>query len=384
MMEKHLSTEELLKRYQQGDLTIENVWVSGPPLEGVDLSGIILRNVRLHEVNLSKADLSGAYLEHVTIEFAWLQQTNMTNAILRDVTIYQSRQLRGIILEGANLQQVKFQLSTPDERLDLSNAILRYATLVNVDLRGANLFGADLVAAYLNHVDISGADLRRVLVGRTREEQVTRDAATLWQPIAVPDPSAGRTGSRRTKNQKGNTGRESAVASSNEYIVTPGTDTTWSLTEAREQVQLMLVERFGRAGRQGQPKFRADIFGAYQKRCAITGCTIEAVLEAAHIYPHCLTRNNKISNGILLRRDLHELFDRDLLKIDPVTRQVILDPSIQEAKDYCFLNGKVADPPSPLSTSSYRAWIAALEWRRDEYHKLVEGFSPDSTARLLS
>lgn len=69
--------------------------------------------------------------------------------------------------------------------------------------------------------------------------------------------------------------------------------------------------------RQGQPKFRKELLKAYDGKCAVTGCDVEAVLEAAHIAPYLGTNSNAIQNGLLLRADVHTLFDLGQLKITP-------------------------------------------------------------------
>ncbi len=68
--------------------------------------------------------------------------------------------------------------------------------------------------------------------------------------------------------------------------------------------------------RRGQPKFRADLIGAYGGRCAVTATRIEELLEAAHIVPHAEGTNYRVSNGLLLRADIHTLFDLHLLSVD--------------------------------------------------------------------
>ncbi|AVT30030.1 hypothetical protein C6361_11585 [Plantactinospora sp. BC1] len=68
--------------------------------------------------------------------------------------------------------------------------------------------------------------------------------------------------------------------------------------------------------RQGQPDFRRRLFQAYDGRCAISGCDVEAALQAAHISPYDGPATNTVNNGLLLRADLHNLFDRGLLWID--------------------------------------------------------------------
>ncbi|MDR6095982.1 hypothetical protein QE373_003279 [Stenotrophomonas sp. SORGH_AS321] len=70
------------------------------------------------------------------------------------------------------------------------------------------------------------------------------------------------------------------------------------------------------AMRKGQGAFRKELLAAYQGRCAISGCTTEHVLEAAHISPYKGEHTNRADNGLLLRSDLHTLFDLGYLWID--------------------------------------------------------------------
>ncbi|MEV6487241.1 HNH endonuclease [Actinoplanes sp. NPDC051633] len=68
--------------------------------------------------------------------------------------------------------------------------------------------------------------------------------------------------------------------------------------------------------RQGQSPFRRQLITAYRGRCAISDCDVEEVLQAAHIEPYDGPATNKTSNGLLLRADLHNLFDASLLWIE--------------------------------------------------------------------
>lgn len=93
--------------------------------------------------------------------------------------------------------------------------------------------------------------------------------------------------------------------------------------------------------RDGQTEFRAMILAAYGTRCAITGCTVECVLEAAHIVPYVDARSNLVSNGICLRADIHKLFDRNLIRIDS-TGRVVVDAEVV-ALEYRELHGRVVE-----------------------------------------
>ena len=105
--------------------------------------------------------------------------------------------------------------------------------------------------------------------------------------------------------------------------------------------------------RRGQGVFRKRLLEAYQGRCCITGCLDQAVLDAAHIIPYSQTVSNVISNGLILRTDLHALFDEDLLGIEPSTMTVHLSESITD-REYLRLNGiKVQIPDESLLQPSY-------------------------------
>jgi tetratricopeptide (TPR) repeat protein len=93
------------------------------------------------------------------------------------------------------------------------------------------------------------------------------------------------------------------------------------------------------ARRQGQQKFRQSLLDAYGGKCAITNFDAEAALEAAHIIPYVETGNNEPSNGLLLRADLHTLFDLNLVAIDPETLKVYIHPNLQKT-EYRKLEGK--------------------------------------------
>jgi predicted restriction endonuclease len=98
------------------------------------------------------------------------------------------------------------------------------------------------------------------------------------------------------------------------------------------------------ARRQGQQKFRQSLLDAYGRKCAITNFDAEAALEAAHIIPYIEIENNEPSNGLLLRADLHTLFDLNLITIDPETLKVYIHPTLQKT-EYRTLEGKELQVP---------------------------------------
>jgi len=97
----------------------------------------------------------------------------------------------------------------------------------------------------------------------------------------------------------------------------------WStLEDARERTLRAIVQR------QGQPLFRDTVLKAYGYRCAITNCDAVPALEAAHIIGYNGPDTNHVSNGLLLRADIHTLFDMGLITIDTATMSVHVAPSL--------------------------------------------------------
>ncbi|MFH6946005.1 HNH endonuclease [Flavobacterium sp. FlaQc-50] len=82
--------------------------------------------------------------------------------------------------------------------------------------------------------------------------------------------------------------------------------------------------------RRGQKKFRDEVREMYDNKCVITGCEILDILEAAHINPYKGEKDNHATNGLLLRADIHTLFDLDLIGIEPTELKVYLSKTIKK------------------------------------------------------
>ena len=118
--------------------------------------------------------------------------------------------------------------------------------------------------------------------------------------------------------------------------------------------------------RRGQPAFRAALLNAYGGRCAMTGCDVVDALEAAHIHPYLGQASNAISNGLLLRADMHTLFDLYLVAVNPDSLRIAVAPALRQSA-YGELDGSALTSPvsadmavSPQSLAwhcSQCAWI---------------------------
>jgi hypothetical protein len=129
--------------------------------------------------------------------------------------------------------------------------------------------------------------------------------------------------------------------------------------DARERTVAAVVRR------QGQPAFRSLLLKLYRGRCAVSGCDIEAVLEAAHITPYKGPRTNHPSNGLLLRADLHTLFDLGLLAVDTQTMKSLVAREVQGS---CY--GEYAGKPLaiPENLKGHPSRNALDEHRRKSKH----------------
>ena len=129
------------------------------------------------------------------------------------------------------------------------------------------------------------------------------------------------------------------------------------------------AERYGRPilvkPRLGQGAFRVVVTDAYERRCAVTGERTLPILDAAHIRSYKSGGEHEGSNGLLLRTDVHKLFDLGYVTIDPDHRFVVsrrLKEDFDNGKHYYDLQGTVIRSPrmggaTPAADS--------LLWHRD-------------------
>lgn len=117
--------------------------------------------------------------------------------------------------------------------------------------------------------------------------------------------------------------------------------------------------------RRGQQIFRNSLRERYGESCLISGCTLMDVVEAAHIKPYRGNADNHPANGLLLRADLHTLFDLDLMGIEPTTLLVRVHP-VAKAAGYAEFDGVqikcLSAKPSEIAlTIRWRSFLKKLE-----------------------
>ncbi len=100
--------------------------------------------------------------------------------------------------------------------------------------------------------------------------------------------------------------------------------------------------------REGQGTFRLRLLRAYGGQCAVTGEHAVPVLEAAHIQPYMGPASNHLQNGLVLRSDLHRLYDAGYVTVTPDLRLEVsgrLREEFENGKAYYEMAGRPVRPP---------------------------------------
>ncbi len=122
--------------------------------------------------------------------------------------------------------------------------------------------------------------------------------------------------------------------------------------------------------RLGQGAFRVLVTDAYTRRCSITGERTLPVLEAAHIKPYAVAGPHVISNGLLLRSDVHKLFDTGYLTITNDHKTEVskrIKEEYENGKEYYQFHGKsLLYLPQEINNRPGREFI---QWHNEKVFK---------------
>jgi ribosomal protein S27AE len=113
--------------------------------------------------------------------------------------------------------------------------------------------------------------------------------------------------------------------------------------------------------RVGQTIFRKQLIKRFGHRCSFTGEAPPIALQAAHLYRYSELGRHEEDGGLLMRSDIHRLFDEGLLAIDPVSHHIDVDPEIRKYPIYSALHGM------PLQHSLEPGHVAWLRVHWDQY-----------------
>jgi putative restriction endonuclease len=160
-----------------------------------------------------------------------------------------------------------------------------------------------------------------------------------------------------------------------DLTVEPGL-TLWTQLQAAIGTPLEVREEGARYGsptlsfpRLGQGSFRIIVTDAYDRRCAVTNERTLPALDAAHIKSYSGSGKHSVENGLLLRRDLHALFDRGYMTVTPglaleVSRRI--REEFENGRDYYRLHGNlIRSPANPL----HRPSVEYLNWHNQNVYR---------------
>ncbi|TMC24277.1 MAG: hypothetical protein E6J34_00785 [Chloroflexi bacterium] len=256
---------------------------------------------------------------------------------------------------------------------DLSGIIITNSTF-----SGVNLANVTLTNARLTNVDFEGASSLTITCEESEEQ-------------SNPPSSTNRTSSSKkavSDQQLSLFGTSSATVTVS-VVASPVFDLSATMQSLRTLYTFDIIalieeskkrirdaQRKGSKYRPEQDRFRKDLLDGYNRQCAITKMDDEDILQAAHIIPFCLLEKvgagqfgNSRWNGVLLRQELHTLFDKDTLTIAPLDGAVSLVSRYQGLSDhweqFVLPPGSSEDPQTRAEHE--QVWRSFLQWRFDEY-----------------
>lgn len=177
----------------------------------------------------------------------------------------------------------------------------------------------------------------------------------------IPIPRDYKTTSPQGQGYDANTGtgRELLHTVENKLRASQPLRVAESMTEAVHFGESVVRRRLGQGG------FSMVVSDAYEKRCAITGERTLPVLEAAHIVPVARGGMHRPDNGLLLRSDIHKLFDRGYVTVDTAGNFRVstkLKDDWQNGQIYYDLDGRTIRMPGATPLQPARQF---LEWHND-------------------
>lgn len=370
-LNKALLSEANLRSCNLQWTDFQEAQLKGAALIGSNLACSNLRGASLRLANLKGANLDQAQLAEADLRVATLVEAKLLDADLQGAKLQEANSiganLTGANLQGANLQGASFQEAKLNganlQWANLQGASLQRADLQEAKLFGANLTGANLMEARLPSLanmqgaQLQGAQLQGVKLprGENLEAAMLPNGSIPYEEASNSQRRGGlappSTKSSSLSGKKANKSPQKSLESNSptKMLWSDRNLTTYNgkviegaqeqlyksrLTAAAEQRLDMdggfKTSSITIAHRRGPSKLRQELLAAYNRQCAISSCNAEPVLEATLLIPNSLRHNFQVSDGLLLRADIHTLFDLYLIAIEPDTMRVLVAPSLQE------------------------------------------------------
>jgi uncharacterized protein YjbI with pentapeptide repeats len=347
---------------------LEGVNLQGANLRGAKLFGANLQNANLQQANLEDADLTEAKLFGANLQGANRQKTilpsqgNMSGSSPKSAQLLSPALPTGEILEEAvvenGLASDSFNVvkSLPQAAKTESPVLLSLlsdtqeaiagdrseAVLANLTLdRPLILLGENNGAKIDAEID---ADLTGTLGESSGEPEPISEKVDVQisqtKSLDLPLEFGGRDRGQPDRNRTNH--YQTNHYQTNHYQINHSQTNNYRTKSNAEPEEFLELtkQRMGENGhftsvslaiakRRGPSTLRQRLLEAYQGRCSMTGCEVEPILEVAFLQPNQPTQNSDPSHGLLLRADVHTLFDLHLIAIDPETLNIIVAPTLR-------------------------------------------------------
>lgn len=352
--EAHLLDADLQNAKLQGAI-LSRANLTGANLEGASLQGADFQEAILIGTNFTEANLQQANLEKAQLHDAKLFRANLEGANLQGARLPSIENMEGACLRGANLQGIELPRGQNLHKVMLPNGMISEnhnpSPMQSVPMNG------QATAEYRDRTMLSMKAPIPDKGGKQTALEAKQEVSRTTEQYAQ---SAGKRGSVSAEEARDRDKRsqsdsiEAAIADeklqdtpniSNHHAPQPietGMVTQFPLDSAQKRIDgdgFLNRASIAIAHRRGPSEFRQNLMAAYNGCCVITGCDAEPVLEAVYLLPHGTGDPNHPSAGLLLRADLHTLFDLHLIAIDPDTLNVLVAPSLRDTS-YGELHGQ--------------------------------------------
>lgn len=380
--------------------------LSGSSFKGIEIKNSIfaqlnIKGCNFNEICLYKNLFTSSNLQKSIFTYARILESIFNNAKLQGCNFFNSY-LSDNNFIGSNLERAIFTDSTIT-KCNFNNAKLKRCDFSRNSLHGNSFAGANLQdanfsftrfdnfnfqSAKLQGVDFTGCDIWKIILEGLESGEINLQNDENWNSKYsyyldyLENGFSGAEYDDHTKfgvddsykdifekflqNKIGLIKKKRATNSSLR------SNKQTNIKQSNNQSQIIVIKTIEKSinSRLGQSKFRNDLLKEYQETCAITGEKVPG-LEAAHIKPHSVCEDSEKldpKNGLLLRADIHTLFDLGLIDIEPESYLLKIDDRL---KGSCYEDLNDTQLYS-VENHIYTPGKDFLEWRWREYKKIAE------------
>jgi uncharacterized protein YjbI with pentapeptide repeats len=371
LVEAQLRNADLKQGKLQG-ANLSKANLTGANLEGVNLQGANLRGAKLFGANLQNANLQQANLEDADLTEAKLFGANLQGANRQKATLpsqgnmpvlspKSSPLLSPALPTGEILEEAVVENGLASDSFNVVKSLPQGAQTGSPVLLSLLPDTQEAIAGDRSEAVLANLTLDRpvILLGENNGTKIDANidaeidadlTVTLAESSGEPEPISepvdlqiSQTKSPDLPLEFGARDRGQPDLNQTKHYQTNHYQTNHYRTKSNaepEEFLELIKQRMGENGhfasvslaiakRRGPSTLRQQLLEAYQGRCSMTGCEVEPILEVAFLQPNQPTQNSDPSNGLLLRADVHTLFDLHLIAIDPETLNIIVAPTLR-------------------------------------------------------